>query len=260
MIVELIGCAGAGKSTLARMLCEHGVGGTPAVALPDLVRDRPGLRRLTHPTAVNLLQDVTAVPYFLAGLRRQRAFAGYAAGTLLRHAPSPFHKLNGVRSIVRRVGMYELARRRAASRVVVSDEGTVLTAYHVFVMAARELGPAELERFASLVPLPDRIVYVRAPVETLVGRATTRAESRRQLPPGEPERIEATIRRTVDVFDLLVTAQSIRDRVLVVENDDHEDGLPRRLVAALAARLEAETPAPAAHDLESAPAPAEGRT
>jgi thymidylate kinase len=156
--------------------------------------------------------------------------------------------------------MYELARRRAASRVVLADEGTVLTAYHVFVLAALEFGPDELERFARLVPLPDRIVYVRAPVAALVERAATRDEGRRQLPPGEIDRVEATIRRTVDLFDLLVTAAPIRDRVLVVDNDDGDDIRRRRLVAAIAARLEAEAPGTPASDHESLRLPAEPRS
>jgi hypothetical protein len=260
VIVELIGCAGAGKSTLARMLCEHGVAGGRAVAMPDLVLDRPGLRRITHPTAVNLAQDLSALPFLLAGGRRHGAFVRFAAGALVRHAPSAFHKANGVRSIVRRVGMYELARRRAASRVVLADEGTVLTAYHVFVLAALEFGPDELERFAHLVPLPDRIVYVRAPVASLVGRAATRGEGRRQLPPLEIDRVEATIRRTVDLFDLLVTAAPLRDRVLIVDNDDGDDIRRRRLVAAIAARLEAEAPGATAVDHESLRLRAEPRS
>ena len=44
MIVELIGCDGAGKTTLGRMLAEPRVLGARAVVMADLVLDRPGLR------------------------------------------------------------------------------------------------------------------------------------------------------------------------------------------------------------------------
>lgn len=241
MIVEFIGCDGAGKTTLTRMLREHGIAGRRVVAMPDLLLDRTGLRRITHPTAVNLVQDVSGLPFFLGASRRQRDYIGFSIRTLARSPLSPYDKVNGVRDVVRRVGMLELAKRRASNRIVLSDEGTVLTAY-LFVLAELEPTASELEYFARLVPRPDRIVYVRAPVASLVRRAISRTDTRRQHARKDRDQIERAIRRTVEVFDGLAATTPLRDRVMIVENQD-DPGRGKRLVEEIAAWLRASLPA-----------------
>jgi thymidylate kinase len=238
MIVEFIGCDGAGKTTLSRMLCEHGIPGRRVVAMPDLLRDRAGLRRITHRTAVNVVQDVGAFPFFVRGFRRHREYVAFARRMLARHEPSTFDRLNSMRGIVRRVGMYELASNRASDRIVLSDEGTVLSAYHL-ALADVALEPSELEDFARLVPAPDLIVYVTAPVASLVQRATSRPVRRRQHAGKDPDQVERTIRRTADVFDRLAAASPLRDRVIIVENEDGDPAERQELVEKLAPRLQA---------------------
>lgn len=237
MIVEFIGCDGAGKTTLAQMVRDQGVWGERAVSMPDLVLDRTVLRQVTHPTAVNVVQEACSLPVLLSSWNRHRAFLDFGVRTFGRYATSTFDRLNGMRGLARRVGMYELARRRAPNRVVLSDEGTVLTAYH-FALSEVDLDPRDVARFASLVPRPDWIVHVKAPVPALVRRAASRLDRRRQHVGRSPDRIERTIRRTVDVFDLVAAAPPLRDRVIVVENDDGDPSLRRELVDALAGRLQ----------------------
>lgn len=236
MIVELIGCDGAGKTTLSRMLCEHGIAGNRVVAMPDLLLDRPGLRRITHRTAVNVVQDIGGLPFFLGGFQRHREYVAFAARMLARHEPSTLDKLNSMRGIVRRIGMYELARRRATNTIVVSDEGTVLSAYHL-AFSDVPFDPSELEEFTRLVPRPDTIVYVMAPVDSLVRRAASRAVPRRQHVGKDLAQVERTIRRTAHVFDLVAAAPPLRDRVMVVENDDGGPALREQLVEEVADRL-----------------------
>lgn len=237
MIVELIGCDGAGKTTLSRMLREPGaLEGRRAVAMADLVLDRWALRAITHPTAMNVAQEVGSLPFLLRAPRRRRAYFSFAWRMHSRYARSTYDRLNGMRGIARRVGMYELARSRAADRIVLSDEGTVLSAY-LFALSDVELDRSDVERFAELVPSPDRIVYVRASIAALVRRATTRSDRRRQHAGKTRAEIERTITRTVQVFDLVAAASPLRDRVLVVENEDDEPGSLRRLASELGSAL-----------------------
>ncbi|MGH3065778.1 MAG: hypothetical protein ACRDOF_05685, partial [Gaiellaceae bacterium] len=233
-----IGCDGAGKTTLSRMLSQVAALEGRAVGMADLVLDRPGLRGITHPTARNLLQEVSSLPFLLRSYRRRREYLGFARRMHTRYAPTRYDRLNGMRGIARRVGMYELARSRAEDRIVLSDEGTVLSAY-LFALTDVELDRADVERFAELVPRPDRIVYVRAPIEALVRRATTRPDPRRQHLGRSPAEVERTIVRTVEVFDLIAECAPLRDRVLVIENDDDDLEQLRRAGSDLASEFRA---------------------
>lgn len=236
MIVEFVGCDGAGKTTLSRMLCERGIPGSRVVAMPDLLLDRPGLRWITQRTAVNVVQDLGGFPFFVDGRRRHREYVAFARRMLARHEPSTLDRLNSMRGIVRRVGMYELANRRAANEIVLSDEGTVLSAYHL-ALTSTTFDEAELQEFARLVPRPGLIVYVKAPLASLVRRAASRPVQRRQHAGMAPDQIEQTIRRTANVFDLVAAAPPLRERVLVVENADSDPGNRQELVDEIARRL-----------------------
>jgi thymidylate kinase len=238
VIVELIGCAGAGKTTLRRILCEDGLPGRTVVAMPDLVRDRPLLRRIEHPTAVNVVQEAAGLPYLLRSWPNEREFVALARELLGRPSVSTFDRLNGLRGIARKLGMFELATRRARGMVVLSDEGTVLSAYNLLVTPNVELDRREVDTFLALVPLPERIVYVKAPLATLVQRATARPDPRRQHLGGSRSEIERDIRRTVELFDLIAASPRLENRVLVVENHDAATAERRRVAETIADWLE----------------------
>jgi thymidylate kinase len=126
--------------------------------------------------------------------------------------------------------MHELARRHRAEAVVLADEGTVLSAYYLFVYNEATHSEAELERFARLVPLPDLIVYVKAPLGVLVDRAISRADRRRELASLSRSQVEHWIGRAVEVFDFLATTEPIAGRLLVVDNGDSAPADRIRLV------------------------------
>jgi len=236
MIVELIGCSGAGKTTLTGLVRDREGWGVPVVSIDDLIMDRWGVRRIRDPKGRNLVADVTVLPSFLRGLDRNAAFVRFAARRLLRHAPSTFAKVNYLREVVRDVGKHELARRASDGATVLVDEGAVLTAYHLFVYSDAPVDREALDAFAELVPLPDRIVYVTAPLEVLVDRSLRRPDRRRELAAGDRRDLERWIARAVEVFDGLVASPRIRERLLVVDTaDGSSDG--RAAVATQIARF-----------------------
>ncbi len=220
MIVELIGSSGAGKTTLASLLRRRSDMAHPVVLVSDLITDRPGRRWIRHPKAVNVLADLTCLPSFLRGRDRHREFVRYASHRLRRYAPSKFVRYNYLREVVRDVGKQELARRAGSDATVLVDEGALLTAYHLLVYIDAPFGRGDLDRFARLVPLPDRVVYVTAPVDVLVQRAMRRSDRRRELASDDRREVERWITRAVEAFDGLVACPPIRDRVLIVDNGD----------------------------------------
>ena len=242
VIVEFIGSSGAGKTSLAQMLSRYGGTSDPVILAADLIMDRPGRRWITNPMAMNLVADVTAFPSFLRGADRDRDFVGFAWDRLKRYAPSRSAKYNYMREIVRNLGKHEMARRAGANATILVDEGAVLTAYHLFVYSGAPFDQTDLDRFARLVPLPDRIVYVTAPVEVLVDRAMRRPDRRRELAADDRREVERWIARALDVFDGLAMTQAIRDRVLTVHNADSSPESRRASVSQIAAFIEDRAP------------------
>lgn len=228
MIVELIGATGAGKSTLARELLRRGIESGPVRMATDLVTDRPGRRWIGNPHAVNLLADAAALPSFLRSFDDHRDFVRFAFERLRHHAPSAFAEANYLRNVVRKVGVHELTRRADPAVTFLNDEGTILIAYQLFVYSDAVPTPSEIERFASLVPLPDLVVHVKAPADLLVQRARIRPDVRRELAGLDEERIGSWIGRAISVFDALAESEAIRDRVVTLElADASPDALDR---------------------------------
>lgn len=230
MILEFIGPTGAGKTSLARGLVERAPSARHVRMATDLVTDRFGRRWIDDPHAVNLLADVSAIPPFLGSLRDHRDFVAFAYDRLKRYAPSTFAKANYLRNVVRKIGVYEMARRANPQTAFLADEGTLLIAYQLFVYSDAPFTAADLERFARLVPIPDLVVHVKAPTDVLVRRAMTRPDPRRELRTGDPREVERLISRAADVFDGLAATGPVRERVITVELPDDS---PERLEAAL---------------------------
>lgn len=237
MIVELVGCSGAGKTTLARELRAYGPLAERSVIGSDIVLDHPPFRNVSNTQAANLIQDLAGLPYFLEAAHRDWPFLKMSGHLLRSHAPSRFDEVMNRRSIMRRIGMFELARHHAHGRTVLIDEGPVLIAYHLFVYSTATADGADLDRFCALVPLPDRIVYVKANVPALLQRARARSDPRRQLAGLSTAAMTARIERAVSVFDQVAASPRLRDQVLSVDNTPRDPRARRELVAALGGQL-----------------------
>lgn len=254
MIIEMIGPTGAGKSTLARLMCDHLGGPGEATVGSGLVLDRPLLRRIRNATAANLVQDVCGLPYLARAVPDHAEILRLSADMLVEHAPSRFDLLMNTRSVMRRIGMFELARARARGRVVLVDEGPLLIAYHLFVYSTADLTDAPLERFADSVSLPDRVIYVRSPLPVLAERAFSRPDRRRQLSGLTRPEVEAPLQRALQVFDRLVSTQRLAERTVVVDNESQDPDALDRLAAGLAAMVRSWRDAPPAQRESSTPA------
>lgn len=223
MIVEFIGASGSGKTALARSVVRSLGEPRDAVMASDLVLRRAGLRSVRGATARNLVADLSAGVEMFGMNGKERAFLGYALRRLGRHRPRTLQTMNYLRSVVRRLGVDRIARRHGRRTLVLADEGVVLIAYLLFVYGDVEFDEEDLAEFAAMVPLPDRIVHVRAPIESLVRRTLSRPDPPREL----RSRDEATVRRHLGsaaaMFDRLVAFPPLRDRVLEVENLAGED-------------------------------------
>lgn len=222
MIVEFIGCTGAGKTTLIQRV-QHSLAKTAEVTTPfELVANPLGWRGVIHPTARNLFQEFAGLPFFLSSMYRHRAFVLFTLKMLSRQAKFNIFTLNNLRSLERKLGVHGIIRWLEGDRIILVDEGTVLTAHNLFVYSEALYTQGEIATFAELAPLPDVIVYVKAPMDTLLKRALERPDPPREMKLKSPAMLELYINRAVTMFEQLVQAENISNRLLEIENDDLE--------------------------------------
>ena len=114
--------------------------------------------------------------------------------------------------------MHQLVVESMPDMTVFVDEGTVLIAYLLFVYTEGAYSQSDLERFAALVPKPDVLVHVGAPVGVLMQRAKDRSDTRRELAGLDDSAIRKSIERAVAVFDGLASTSSVGPITVRVDN------------------------------------------
>jgi thymidylate kinase len=222
MIIEFIGCTGSGKTTLIRELQSRLQRKTSVTTATALVQSRLGLPSITNPTVQNVIQEVVGFPRFISSLYRHRSFIEFTVRMLTRGPNVSIWTINNLRSLVRKIGIYEIARHYSKDYIILMDEGPILAA-HMFVFDDALGTVREIDKFAASLPLPDLVVYVRATVDTIVTRTLKRPDPPRKLTAKDPILTEAYARAALAMFDRLVEAENIKPRLLVVDSTDSSE-------------------------------------
>lgn len=218
MIVEFIGSTGTGKTTLTKAVQSKLAKFNEVTTSYNLLAKPLGMVSLSHPTLRNLIQEAVSLPYFIRSLNHNSAYVAFVLNMLARHGEYSFFTFNYLRSLGRTVGMYEIARRHGHDRIILVDEGTLVLAHNIFVYTDKVHSEEEIAHFASLVPLPDLIVHVRAPADVLVERTLRRSDPPRELRSLDRSKMEHYLKRAANIFEQLVLVESVRDRTLTVDN------------------------------------------
>ena len=223
MMVEFIGGTGAGKTTVAAAVQRRLAGRGEAITAPDLVASLVGLRPLARPLHRNLACDVVGLPFVLGSLGTHAAFLRLVLQVLARQRPT-LQAANRVRSTLRKIGVYEIIQRYGGGRIVLVDEGTVLHAHNLFVYTSQECSSTDLDRFARVVPLPDVVVYVTAPLAVQIRRSLGRSDPPREIRSRDPRLVELYVGRARALFEALVGIPNIGERVVRVDNVEDQAG------------------------------------
>jgi hypothetical protein len=188
-----------------------------------------GLGDLTHPTLQNVIQELVALPFFLGSFKRHRKFLTHTIRNFSFDTRFSVHWINNLRSLERKIGLYEITQRYNRDRIILVDEGPILAA-HMFVFKSSPVTASQIATFAALLPLPDLIVYIKAPIEVLVRRALQRPDPPREMGARDPVMTENYVRGATAVFDQLMETERIRSRLLIVDNPDLTDEEHDKLV------------------------------
>lgn len=217
MQIELIGCTGAGKSTLAHAVvhdCRKQ--GLDIMLGEEFVLEQCHANWVRQRPVRKLLVNLAGVFASLLTWRNNRQFYFFATKILIQ-LPGPWlERLNLLRNVLKRTGVAEIIRfRGTGQQVVLVDEGALQTAHNLFVHLAVEREPGQLAAFAGLVPLPDAVIYLKQPEEVLVAR--TLARGHRRIPDLSEARVGHFVKQAVAMFDELVAYPAVKDRTMVLD-------------------------------------------
>lgn len=219
MIVEFIGSTGAGKTTLINDVQRRLAKSIPVTTSSDLVTSLVGLQGIKNITARNLVQEIVSLPFFLHYFNRYKDFISFSIRMFSRNSNLSIKTINNLRSIERKLGGYEISKLNKQDLIILVDEGPILTA-HMFAYNDNNMSQLEIEEFTRLLPLPDLIIYIRVPVDTLIERSISRINPPREMNSRNRSENENYIKRAISIFDRIVENKKIQSRLLIVDNSN----------------------------------------
>ena len=217
--IELIGCTGAGKSTIAQKIAAAGTHLGIDVVLDDtFVLRHFRLNWMANSRLRQALVNLLSIAVFLRHWRANREFVHFAVTKVVSLQVGWWQKLYLLRIVMKKIGVYDLIRRHGLrEQIVLVDEGTTVIANNLFVHCHIPLDRQDLERFAQVVPRPDIALYVREARPVLVRRTAERGHKR--IRNGSQTQVEAFVERAINTFDVVTQHPMFRPCVLVVETE-----------------------------------------
>jgi thymidylate kinase len=219
MLVEFIGCSGAGKSTLCRRV--HGCLRNLGVQVHDPISSLLGHQisnRIHSETIQNLAMEAVAIPTILSSYSSEKQQLWSLLYSLVKNsAVSHWERLRLMRSVIRKIGTYDhVASPRNQHRHVLVDEGTIHLAHVIFGRMKSPLDAPEFITFLELVPMPNIVIWVKAPMSMIEERLSRRGD----LP--LPDRTAATrtkfLHNSESIFQSTVSHLNGRVRILAANN------------------------------------------
>lgn len=219
MQIELIGCTGAGKSTLTRGIfqaCHEQ--GLDLLLRDDFVLKQVRLNWIKSHLPRTLLVDVVALFACLITWRKNRKFYLFATHLLFQLPIPRLERLNLLRNVLKKIGIYEIIQfRRTGQQVILVDEGVLQAAHNLFVHACVEVKTEHLSTFAGLVPLPDVVVYLKQPESLLIDRTMKRGHKR--IPDRSYGTVVCFVKQAVATFDKLVQHPVVENKLLIIDGE-----------------------------------------
>jgi len=204
MLIEFIGCTSSGKSTIAAKVVKK---------LKNL-----GFRIILVDVGGDIRMDFATLPWFACFAIHNFDFCAFAAKIIVRGADSLLVGLNLFRNFAKKMGMYELLRKKKNNLIILCDEGTVHAAHNLFVHVNSVPQSTDVIRFACLVPKPDMIIYVKTSFELAIERTLKRGHRRAKHTLKE---VRLFIKHAHETFQILTSVAAIQNRLIVVNNLDN---------------------------------------
>jgi uridine kinase len=218
MHIEIIGSTSAGKTTLAKKMVISGMENGVAIALSDdFMLEQLHLSWIKNDFARRRLVELIAFVCCLKYLTKYKEFIGFIFSEGNSSPGTWFYKMNRVRNVIRKIGIFEfISRRSDKQQVVLADnEGLLQGVHNLFVHSNSQADMGKIAKYVELVPLPEVVLYLHQDEDVLVSRTLERGHAR--ISGNSPEEVVRFIRQAVSVFNELINNPKIQERLLIVD-------------------------------------------
>lgn len=218
MHIELIGSTSAGKTTLANKMVKTGTKNGLSVSLSDdFILENLHLNWVKNDFMRRRLVEIVAFVICFMHLPKYIKFIDF----VLREGKSSpgtwFYKINRIRNVIRKIGIFEfISRRCSAQQVVLADnEGLLQGVHNLFVHQNSKVDTTKIAKYVELLPLPDVVLFVQQGEQLLVSRTLERGHSR--VDGSSPEMVIDFIGQAVTVFNEMINIPRIQERLLIMD-------------------------------------------
>ena len=216
--IELIGSTSAGKTTLARKMVETGKQQGLDIFLSDeFILQQAHITWVKNEFIRRRLIEAISFTVSLTCLRRYREFIEFVLREGKSTPGSWIYKINRIRNVIRKIGIFEFISRRSGSKhiVLADNEGLLQGVHNLFVHQNSRADLQKISRYVELAPLPDVVLYLQQEEEVLVARTLGRGHAR--VTGNSPDKVLYFIRQAIAAFDEVTRAPKVHDRLLIVD-------------------------------------------
>lgn len=220
MHIELIGSTSAGKTTLAKKMVAAGKkSGIDITLSDDFMLEQLKLSWVRNEFIRRRLVEVAAFTICLIYIAKHKDFFWFVLREGISSPGSWFYKINRIRNVLRKIGIFEfISLRRGSRQIVLADNEGILQGIHnLFVHPNSQTDLHKIATYVELVPLPDAVLYLQQKEDILVSRTLARGHAR--VIGNSPDEVANFIRQAVAVFDELIHAPELHDRLLIVDGE-----------------------------------------
>ena len=233
MHIELVGSTSAGKTTLAKEMVVAGKrSGIKVYLSDDFLLEQMHLNWVKNDFIRRRLVEFFAFAVFLRHPAKYNEFVTFVFREGKISSGSWLYKVNRIRNVIRKIGIFEFITLRSNSHQVVlaDNEGLLQGVHNLFVHQNSHADETKIAKYVELIPLPDVILFLRQDETILVSRTLKRGHAR--VDGSSPEKVTHFIRQAIAVFDELIAVPKIQERLLVVDGEKNIHSENRNLLNA----------------------------
>ncbi len=222
MHVEIIGSTSAGKTTLARKMAVSGrTIGIDVSLSDDFMLEQLHLNWIKNGFIRRRIVEITAFSIMLTCLGRYKEFFQFVVYEGKSSPGSWLYKVNRIRNVLRKIGIFEFITRRASPQQIVlaDNEGILQGVHNLFVHKNSHIDLHKISRYVELVPMPDAVLYLQQDEDVLVSRTLARGHAR--VDGSFPDEVLRFVRQAVAVFNEMINVPKVKERLLLLDGESN---------------------------------------